>query len=303
MSYILLALKRSQVDRDVEQALARGAARSSSASARRFLWPWLIGGGLAINALVIGAVFMATRQPALDVAEPSPPPAPVTTAETPKAVEEVKPPTAPAPGESAAKEPPPAAPTSTVPAATMPAEAKPAPTNGTPSDTQRGSRRSRLAEAKDGETQALQAPAASAPRPDAALALVQPPGPVRPPVPSPARPSSPESAIVPRQPAPPDVPMEPSSRHRRRRAHLGEPTERAQPIPMQPTPAPGAEMELKIEVLVWASDPKLRMVYMNGLKYVEGQRLENGAILEQIVEDGIVVVQNGRRVRVRSDSR
>jgi hypothetical protein len=36
---------------------------------------------------------------------------------------------------------------------------------------------------------------------------------------------------------------------------------------------------------------------------VEGQRLENGAILEQIVEDGIVVVQNGRRIRVRSDSR
>jgi hypothetical protein len=72
---------------------------------------------------------------------------------------------------------------------------------------------------------------------------------------------------------------------------------------MQPAPAPGAEMELKIEVLVWASDPKQRMVYMNGLKYVEGQRLENGAILEQIVEDGIVVVQNGRRVRVRSDSR
>ncbi|HEY7649719.1 MAG TPA: general secretion pathway protein GspB [Methylomirabilota bacterium] len=284
MSYILLALKRSQVDRDVEPAVVRGAARSSSASARRFLWPWLVGGGLAINALVIGAVFMATRQPALDVTEPSPPPAPVATAETPKAVEEVKPPTAPAPvspapADSAAKAPTPAAPTSTVPAATMPAEAKPAPTNGT-----------------------LKAPTASAPRPDAALALVQPPAPVRPPAPSPAQPSAPASAIVPR-PAPPDVPVEPSSRHRRRRAHRGVPNEGAQPVPMQPAPAPGAEMELKIEVLVWASDPKQRMVYMNGLKYVEGQRLENGAILEQIVEDGIVVVQNGRRVRVRSDSR
>jgi hypothetical protein len=171
----------------------------------------------------------------------------------------------------------------------MPAETKPAPANGTPSGGQPG----------------LKGPAAAARRPDAALALVQPPPPIRPAGPSPARPSSPESTIVPREPAPPDVPAEPSSRHRRRRAHRGEPTETVPPVPMPSTRVPGgpAEMELKIEVLVWASDPKQRMVYMNGLKYVEGQKLENGAVLEQIVEDGIVIVQNGQRIRVRSDPR
>src|SRR5215475_12510961 len=71
MSYILLALKRSQVDWDAEQAVVRGPVRSS-ARARRLLWPWILGGGLLINGIVIGAVLIATRQASLDVVEPRP---------------------------------------------------------------------------------------------------------------------------------------------------------------------------------------------------------------------------------------
>jgi hypothetical protein len=310
MSYILLAIKRSQVDRDVEQAVVRGTVRSSSASARRLLWPWLVGGGLAVNALAIGAVFVATRQPGPDVVEP--PPAAVEMAEKPTAAEALKTETSaePAPTElarteSAAKESAPTAQASTDTTPTMPTETKPSATNGAASRAQQGNRRSRLGETRDGEMPALKVPAIAAPRPDASLALVQPPTPVRPAPPVQGRPTAPEPAIVPRQPTTaPEVPVESSAR-RRRRAARGEPTEGSgpQPATTQSTRATGSELALKIEVLVWAADPKQRMVYMNGLKYVEGQKLESGAVIEQIVEDGIVLVQNGQRIRVRSDPR
>jgi hypothetical protein len=45
------------------------------------------------------------------------------------------------------------------------------------------------------------------------------------------------------------------------------------------------------------------MVYVNGHKYVEGETLENGAILEHIEQDGIVVLQEGQRLRLCSDAR
>jgi general secretion pathway protein B len=295
MSYILLAIKRSQVDRDAEQAVVRGTVRSSSASARRLVWPWLVGGGLAVNALAVGAVFVATRQPGPDVVASLP--AAVETAERPTVAEASK--------TETPAEPAPTTQASTDTAPTMPAEIKPSPTNGAASRAQQGNRRSRLGETKDGEVPALKVPAVAAPRPDASVALVQPPTPVRPAPPVQARPTAPEPAIVPRQPTTaPEVPVESSAR-RRRRAARGEPTAGSgpQPATTQPTRATGSELALKIEVLVWAADPKQRMVYMNGLKYVEGQKLESGAVIEQIVEDGVVLVQNGQRIRVRSDPR
>lgn len=66
---------------------------------------------------------------------------------------------------------------------------------------------------------------------------------------------------------------------------------------------PPQEMPLKIDMLVWAAEPRQRMVYVNGHKYVEGQTLENGAVLEHIEEDGIVLVQQGKRLRLRSEAR
>ncbi len=146
----------------------------------------------------------------------------------------------------------------------------------------------------------MPAPAAAAPtpRPDTALALVQPPAPVRPAPPAPARPSAPDPAIVPQQPAAPDPPADPPAR-RRRRAPRGEPTSAPEPATTLPTRRSGSELNLKIEVLVWAADPKQRMIYLNGLKYVEGSKLEGGAVLEQIIEDGIVLIHNGQRIRVK----
>ena len=45
------------------------------------------------------------------------------------------------------------------------------------------------------------------------------------------------------------------------------------------------------------------MVHANGRKYVEGETLESGAVLQRIEQDGIVVIQEGQRLRVRSEAR
>ncbi len=59
---------------------------------------------------------------------------------------------------------------------------------------------------------------------------------------------------------------------------------------------------LKVEVLVWAANPKERMVFLNGRKYVEGQVVEGGgAIIDQIAEDSVVLVHEGQRVRLRPE--
>src|SRR5262245_731405 len=62
MSYILQALKRAEEDRRTEQA-ARGAAqaRLRAGTTTRSMWPWVVGGGLAVNALVIGGVVLFIR--------------------------------------------------------------------------------------------------------------------------------------------------------------------------------------------------------------------------------------------------
>jgi hypothetical protein len=168
MSYILKALKRTQVDPQ-EQAVARVATRSSRARAHRPRWPWLVASGLGVMALVVGAVLVITHQPELAVVALSPKAdehgAPMVT-ETLKS----EPPVPPTPE--------PARPEATVPASaeSVPAvpaaitEGKSSPTDVTPAHAQPGHHRPEPAETSNGETRATRAPAAAAPsrRPDAA---------------------------------------------------------------------------------------------------------------------------------------
>jgi len=63
------------------------------------------------------------------------------------------------------------------------------------------------------------------------------------------------------------------------------------------------ESRLKIDMLVWAADPEKRMVYLNGRKYVEGEVLESGAVVERILEDGVLLVYRGERIRLPSAAR
>jgi type II secretory pathway predicted ATPase ExeA len=77
----------------------------------------------------------------------------------------------------------------------------------------------------------------------------------------------------------------------------------AEPPQVQPEPRPSADIPLKIERIVWAPESRGRMVYVNGHRYVEGQTLENGAVLREIQPDGIIVIQRGQPVRLRSEVR
>lgn len=252
MSYILQALQRAEEDRRAEAAaMAVGPTRRPAAPAGKPFWPWLVGGGLVINALVIGAIFVVTR-----------PSGPAVVASLPPAVEKVE---TPAVTDAPRAQVPP------VPAPVV--ETKPSPT--------------KVADV------VARTPAANAPQPDTARAIAPPAAPARP------TPPAPPVALAPAiAPEPPTIPGEPSPR-RRRRGSLGEPT----PTTGTPTSLGGLPSQPKIEVLVWATDPKERMVFLNGRKYVEGDKLENGAVIEQIAEDSVVLVQGGQRIRVRSEAR
>ena len=104
----------------------------------------------------------------------------------------------------------------------------------------------------------------------------------------------------------PSAPAEETSRQRRRRERAELRAATASNAPISATTSdsvPPQQLPLKIDMLVWAAEPGQRMVYVNGHKYVEGQTLENGAVLEHIEPDGIVLIQEGRRVRLRSEAR
>src|SRR5499426_84930 len=237
-------------------------ARSKATRSRRPLWPWLVSGGLALNAAVIAAVLLASRPPDVapirtdalaeaDVDQPA--------AKTPAAMPQPPPSLVSSINEPAAAQTP----------ATMPQPPPPVSVIEEPVRTGRP-------------------PGAPAPPVVAA----------QPSVPQAVRPSTPPASFAPG----PSAPADETSRQRRRRerAELREVPGQSPASSQMPLPP---EMELKIDMLVWAAEPRQRMVYVNGHKYVEGQTLENGAFLEHIEEDGIVVIREGRRLRLRSEAR
>ena len=226
---------RDEPQRIEPMALPREPAPASPSRARRPLWPWLVGGGLALNAVAIGAVFVGSRP--LDLVAPLP--------------------------DTRAKAEPPAR-----------IDAPDAP-----------------------PTAAVDDPSRAPQTADLAPPTAEPPLPAPPSAPAPTRPNPPSVRSAPDRSPPADE----TPRQRRRRAR-----DEARPVtPSPPRPAPGPALtpqDLKIEMLVWAAEPGQRMVYVNGQKYVEGETLENGAVLQQIEENGIVVIQEGKRLRLRPEA-
>ena len=219
----------------------RQRARPAAARARRPLWPWLVSGGLVLNAAVIAAVLLVPRPP--DVAPTRTGPRADTETETP-VVESATTPRPPTPPVAVIEEPV---------------------RSGRPPD----------------------------------VPMLAPPPVIRPPItPEAVRPVAPPASFAPA----PSFASEETARQRRRheRTELGA-------VPAQPPVGnqvlPAQERQLKIDMLVWAAEPAARMVYVNGQRYVEGQTLENGAVLEHIEPDGIVVIQAGQRLRLRSEAR
>jgi general secretion pathway protein B len=53
--------------------------------------------------------------------------------------------------------------------------------------------------------------------------------------------------------------------------------------------------ELHLDIHVYAQNPPERFVFVNMRKYVEGQRLQEGPVVERITQDGVVLNQQGMR--------
>ena len=278
MSYILEALKRAEADRKAETTVTPARRRPAAIAASRSLWPWLVGGGLVLNALVGGTVFLVTRgpSPAVNASSPVGVEGTEAVAETPRAVE---------------------APRAEAPRASTPIAEK------------------RVAEGAVPLARRREAPAVDSPGPGAS------PAPARPtalsPRTTPAQPPAPQQRTAPvqsaetLQPAAPTQPSAPTQATVPGQPANREPLARPQPeAKAAATPVPPSAVDLqevaakiKIEVLVWSDNPKERMIFVNGTKYVEGQALTGGAVVERIAEDGIVLVHEGQRVRVKAETK
>lgn len=73
------------------------------------------------------------------------------------------------------------------------------------------------------------------------------------------------------------------------------------PTPAPATPAAPAQGlgRLALDVLVYSDVPAERFVFINGRKYVEGQVVEGGAVIEQITSDGAILRHEGKQIELR----
>ena len=63
--------------------------------------------------------------------------------------------------------------------------------------------------------------------------------------------------------------------------------------------APPALTGLSLEVLVYSPERAERLVFINGRKYVEGQAIEGGFVIEAITAAGAIVSGEGQRFLLR----
>ena len=52
-------------------------------------------------------------------------------------------------------------------------------------------------------------------------------------------------------------------------------------------------------MIVYAEERPLRWAFINGRRYVEGDAIGEGARVEEIQSNGVVIVENGRRMTLR----
>jgi type II secretion system (T2SS) protein B len=71
-------------------------------------------------------------------------------------------------------------------------------------------------------------------------------------------------------------------------------------VPRSAPPAPQTPFAaLKLEMVVNADDPAERAVYISGRRYVTGESLERGAMIESIAPDAVVLRWAGQRYLLR----
>ncbi len=59
-----------------------------------------------------------------------------------------------------------------------------------------------------------------------------------------------------------------------------------------------ASQDLRVDLHVYSQNARERFVLINMRRYAEGQQLPNGATVEQITPEGVVLQQNGRRYQL-----
>jgi general secretion pathway protein B len=70
------------------------------------------------------------------------------------------------------------------------------------------------------------------------------------------------------------------------------------PIPATAIPETRGSPELHIDLHVYSNNVRERFVLINMRRYTEGQQLPNGATVEQITPQGVIVYQNGSRYQI-----
>ena len=149
----------------------------------------------------------------------------------------------------------------------------------------------------------------TAPRPatPAVAAPVRPAPEKRPPAPTvePRRPAEPPADVDIRRPpaaeiAPARPPASPSVIASLRPMPSAVP---APPPSAPPSAAPTARSEagkpMRLEVIVYSEERARRLAFINGRKYVEGDTLLDGARIQEIQPNAVVIIEDGRRVVLR----
>lgn len=264
MSFILDALKKSENERQRQAGPGFATVPESSGSRPRKVWPFVVAVLLAVNLVVIGAVLMRDR--------------PGTTDETPTArpvgpVPDTRP--KPEPSPSGTQLPaPPRATTSTPSAVAQPArehagsQAAPAagPESGRevrPLAKEVTGGESVAAAAGGGDDERVEASPTPGPAPVAAAAPRQ-------------RSTSPEKA--------PSSSVEslPTANDLRLEGFLTGPP-------------------LHLDLHVYYPDHQRRMVFISGSKYREGDTVKGGALVREIVPEGVILEERGRRYLLMPD--
>src|SRR5262245_18611676 len=352
MSYILQALKRAEEDRRTEQA-ARCAVQSRvrARTTPRSMWPWLVGAGLAVNALVIGGVILFIRTsgvvaPSPAAVERSREPAvaaPSLPAEAPK-IEATKIDDVQKPDESQARPLPPApahvatpSPEATVAQPTPPQSPPPAsrrtspprqttvarpapPQSPPPAQPQPATPPQQTAAARPAPPESPPPAPSQRATPPQQTTIAQPSAPPSPP-PAQSQKATPEPPTIARPmpvESPPETAVPPPRTTPRRASPPAGATAAVAPTTVPPPPDARAveppmteagnqlrelASKIRVDALVWAANPRERMVFLNGRKYVEGQTVEGRAVIEQIGEDGVTLLREGQRVRVKAEAR
>ena len=265
MSFILDALKKSENERQRQAGPGFATIPESAGARRRRIWPIVVIALLAINLVIIGAVLMRQK----------PAGAPVGTSTQTASVSQQRATAQPRPARGT--EPAPPRPAAMPP--TVPGDARQSGTPAMPPAAPGGERdrevRSLAEEAAPERTPAP--PAAGAVAADDTVATRTGSEPAR----AAAAPARSTTARASGSPAPPAETL-PTANDLRVEGFLTGPP-------------------LHLDLHVYYPDPQRRVVFISGAKYREGDTVKGGAVVREIVPEGVVLEERGRRYVLMPD--